>query len=72
MTRYRVTFSVPAEVVVTLDADSEDEAADQAWEAGQSHLQTLLPGSTLPSVEVLIDLDGIGADQVDETMEARG
>jgi hypothetical protein len=61
---YRVSFTVPCEVVVTLSADDEETAADRAWELAQERLQTAAvpdaAGTTLHG-----DLDGIGADRVE-------
>ena len=65
MPRYKVKFSVPAEVVVYLDEEDEDTAADVAWELAQQHLQTVSVPSAL-EVSVHADLDGIGADSVEE------
>jgi len=63
MTRYTVRFNVPAEVVVHLDADSEDEAADLAWEKANDLLafDNSHGGATL-----FASVDGIGADEVEE------
>ena len=69
----RVTFKVPAEVVVDMevevvdpeDPDAEDEAADLAWQKASDYLLTLLPDGRGSAIN--IDLDGIGAETVEVT-----
>lgn len=65
MPRYKVTFTVPAEVVVFIDAEDDDTAADTAWEYADEHLRTVAAPNAM-DVSVLASLDGIGADNVEE------
>jgi hypothetical protein len=65
MPQYRVRFLVPAEVIVEVEADDEDTAADEAWTAAQNHLPSLAVADGR-GVQVFADLDGIGAEAVDE------
>ena len=70
MTKYRVTFTVPAEVTVDIESDQsdlliygEDDLADRAWTIAEAYLQTLTPDSNGAAIQV--SLDGIGADTVE-------
>jgi hypothetical protein len=65
MPKYEVRFSVPAEVIVTVEADDEDEAADMAWEAADEYAKTVYGDQR--RVRASMDLDGIGADTVRES-----
>jgi hypothetical protein len=67
MSRYRVEISTKLNVTVLLDADSEEDAADAAWEAAQQYAHTV-NGADLGDVTVdaEADFDGIGADEVTE------
>lgn len=75
MATYKARFSVPATVIVKLDVelpegmapedfDFEDAASDQAWTRAQDYLRTLTGDHQGVTIE--IDLDGIGADTVEE------
>lgn len=66
MRSYRVTFNVPAEVIVLLNAEDEECAADEAWERAQAHLQSTGMIDYTTHVSVNADLDGVGADEVVE------
>lgn len=63
MPRYEVRFNIPAEVIVRLDAEDEDYAADIAWELANEHTQTIAVESS-QGVLATIDMDGHGADEV--------
>jgi hypothetical protein len=64
MSTYRVRFTVPAEVVATVEADDSDEAADIAWAKAQDYLATIRPDAH--GTALFADLDGIGADEAEE------
>lgn len=69
MPHYRVRFTVPAEIIVEIEADDEDTAADNAWTAAQDHLPSLAVADGR-GVQVFVDLDGTGADRVEEDSAA--
>jgi hypothetical protein len=58
-TRYRATISTKLNVTVTLTANNEEEAADQAWLLAQEYARTVL-GDSFVSAEA--DFDGIGVE----------
>ena len=63
MSRYEVTFSVPVEVVVEIEADDEETAADDAWQIAEDTLQVAAaPHGTNGAIHG--SLDGVGADKV--------
>lgn len=62
MSKFQVRFKVPVEVVVTLDASDDDDAADRAWVLADEYANTVLGDHQ--SVRVDISMDGIGADEV--------
>lgn len=65
MSTFRVNFyRVPLNLVVTVEADDPDTASDLGWETAQGFLSTLVGDSH--GVEATADLDGIGADDVEE------
>ena len=64
---YQVTFQTNIEIVVTIKSDDDDAAADAAWQVAQDYLWTLgtqTGDERITSVNA--DLDGIGADSVEE------
>jgi hypothetical protein len=64
MNTYRLTYIVPMNLVVTVEANDEEEAEDLAWDEAQEYLQTVYGDGRYVYAEV--DLDGIGADQISE------
>lgn len=65
--RYQVSFSTNLSVDVVLEADDEEQAADDAWEVAQEFADRLgtQPGDhRILSAEA--SFDGIGADDVRE------
>jgi hypothetical protein len=62
--RYRVTFQTTLNLVVDIDAEDEDEAADRAWELADRYTQTVLGDHDQVGAEA--SLDGIGSDEVTE------
>ena len=64
MSTFRLTYVVPLNLVVTVEADHEDDAQEIAWEEAQEYLQTVY-GNGL-HVTAAGDLDGIGADEISE------
>jgi hypothetical protein len=67
MPKFRARFSTQAEVWVELEATDDEDAADKAWTAASEYLQTLAPSDIGNArVDIVVDLDGIGADQIDE------
>lgn len=63
MTTYRLTYVVPLNLVVTIDADNEDDAQELAWDEAQEYLQTVYGNGHHVTADG--DLDGIGADEID-------
>ena len=67
MRTYRITHRTTIEVIVDINAEDEDYAADAAWKISEDYLNTL---STQTGDEriysVAASLDGIGADEVEE------
>jgi hypothetical protein len=61
---YRVRFTVPVEVIVTVTAADEDDAEAAAFDIARHHVMALGTGST--DVTVSGDLDGVAADSVEE------
>jgi hypothetical protein len=65
MSAYRVTFNkVPLNLIVTVEADDPDTAADLGWQAAQGFLGTVRGDNN--GVQASADLDGIGADDVED------
>lgn len=64
MSVYCVRFTVPAEVVVTVEADDPDEAADIARAIAQDYLAAIRPDAY--GAALFADLDGIVADETEE------
>jgi len=64
VTTFRLTYVVPLNLTVTIEADDEDDAQDRAWDEAQEYLQTIYGDSR--HVTAAVDLDGIGADEVTE------
>lgn len=64
MARYKVRFAVPMEVVVYVDADDEDAAADEAWGLARERLSEAAVYQN--GVAIFGDVDGVGADDVEE------
>lgn len=64
MTRYRVRFFVPTEVVVEIETDDEETAADDAWPIARDAMDAA--GVYRSGVAIFGDLDGIGAESVEE------
>jgi hypothetical protein len=62
--RYSVRFTVPTEVVVLIDAESEEDAADEAQDRAQQRLSEIAVYSR--DVAVFGDVDGIGPDEVEQ------
>jgi hypothetical protein len=62
-TRYEVTFHTTLTVIVLVDADDEDRAADAAWQQAEEYAQTL--GGNYRDVRAEATFDGIGADEVE-------
>lgn len=63
MSTYTARFSTTISLVVTVEADDEDAAAEIAWEDAKTYLDTVYGHRN-----VIADatLDGIGADKVEE------
>ena len=67
MSAYAVTYRTQIEVIVTLDEDDEDVAADASWEIVNGYLNTLGTQTGDERITyVCASLDGIGADEVRE------
>jgi hypothetical protein len=64
MSTYRVRFTVPAEVVVELDAPDEETAEDRAHDMARNRLSEVAAYSN--GVGVFGDVDGIGPDETTE------
>lgn len=64
MTTYRVSLNTHLNVVVTIDASNEDDAADKAWTNAEEFAQTIM-GSRSLGVVAEATFDGIGADDVE-------
>lgn len=64
MTHYEVRFHIPAEIIVRLDADDEEAAADAAWGLADQHTKSAAMDDYGSCVSVRIDLDGTAADEV--------
>lgn len=65
MSRYTARFSTTISLAVTLDAEDEEQAGDQAWTLAEEYLSTVYGNRSL-GVVADATLDGIGADEVDE------
>lgn len=65
MTNYTVRYTVTAEVVVRLAAETADQAEDQAWEIGEDYIDSLTPDNRGASIH--LTLDGLAASSVEET-----
>jgi hypothetical protein len=59
---YRVRFTTQVEVIVTIAADDEDAADDDAWPHAEEYLQTVTGNGR--NVTATASLDGVGADEV--------
>jgi len=66
MGTYRLTYVVPMNLTVTIEADDEDDAQDRAWRDAQTYLETVYGDGR--NVTSDVDLDGIGADEVTELL----
>jgi hypothetical protein len=64
MTTFRLTYAVPLNLAVTVEADNEDDAQEIAWDEAQEYLQTVYGNGLHVTADG--DLDGIGADEVNE------
>jgi len=64
MATFRLTYVAPLNLVVTIEADDEDDASDRAWEEAQEYLQTVYGNGLHVTADG--DLDGIGADEISE------
>jgi hypothetical protein len=60
--RYQVEFTTTISITVDIEADGEDSAADQAWQAAEDYLNTVHGDNR--TVRAHASLDGIGADEV--------
>jgi hypothetical protein len=67
MTKYRVGLGTRINLVVEIEAEDEEQAADEAWEHAEEYLRTVT-GDSSGGRRVRADatLDGIGADEVEE------
>ncbi len=66
---YEVEFTLPVTVIVPIEARSEEEAADRAWETAEAYVKDALSYRQTVSagaVRAAGTLDGIGADLVRE------
>ncbi len=64
MKQWRVEFSTPITLVVRLQARSEDEATDWAWQQAEAYLSTSYGDGR--SVVADASLDGVGPVSVEE------
>ena len=64
MSTFRLTYIVPLNLVVTIEADDSDDAQDRAWEEAQEFVQTIYSNGNHVTADC--DLDGIGADEITE------
>lgn len=64
MPTYEVRFSVPAELIVTIDVEDEDVAADLAWDHANEYAQTVIGDRR--TVRASISLDGVADDETKE------
>lgn len=72
MSLFKVTFKPDVYVTVTLEAESEDDASEKAWEEADGYLDRSfgVPGYTNGgTVTAEPSLDGVGADTVEELVE---
>ena len=66
---YEVEFTLPMTVIVPIEARSEEEAADRAWEIAEAYVKDALSYRRTVSagtVQAIGTLDGVGADAVKE------
>jgi hypothetical protein len=63
MPRFQVRFETVISLVVTIDGEDEDVAADAAWELAEDYLRTV-HGHHPTGVRADATLDGIGASDV--------
>lgn len=69
MPEFKVTFKPNLFVTVTLDAESEDDASEQAWLEADGYLDRALavPGYTNGgTVAAEAGMDGVGAETIEE------
>lgn len=59
---YEASFIVPMELIVTVAADNEDVASEEAWNAANEYLETVMGDNRV--VRASASLDGIGAATV--------
>lgn len=64
MPKYEVNLQTHLNVVVTVDADDEDSAADKAWHKAQEFAETVWGNGR--DVRAEADFDGVGADEIEE------
>lgn len=60
--KYQATFQTYINLVVEVDADNDDQAAERAWDKAEEYLRTV--GGNYRDVRAEATLDGVGADEV--------